>query len=53
MGTPNSPPKNKELGFLELKITTILHDLLTCPLESLMWAFVLQAAEGGFEERGH
>jgi len=50
VGTPNSPPKLKELDYLELKITTSLLDFLSCPLESSMWAFVLQAADGEFEE---
>jgi len=50
VGTPNSPPKLKELGCLELKITAALLDLLGCPLESLMWAFVLRATGGEFEE---
>ena len=53
VGTPNSPPKLKELGCLELKITTTLLDLFDCPLESSMWAFVLRVADGGLEERGH
>ena len=50
MGTPNSTPKIKELGFLELKIITVLLDLVGCPLESSMWAFVLRVADGEFEE---
>ena len=50
MGIPNSPPKIKELSCLELKIIAALLDLLDCPLESSMWAFVLQAADGEFEE---
>lgn len=51
MGTPNSPPKLKELGCLELKITTTLLDLLGYPLESSLWAYVLRASGGEFKER--
>ena len=53
METPNSPPKIKELSFLELKITTILLDLVGCPLESSMWAFVLRVSDGEFEVRDY
>ena len=48
--TPNSPPKLKERGCLKLKITVALLDLLSCPLESSLWAFVLRAADGELEE---
>jgi len=50
MGTPNSSPKIKELGCLELKITTTLLDLLGYPLESSMWAFVLRVVDEEFKE---
>jgi len=50
VGTPNNPPKLKELGCLELKIIAALLDLLDCPLESSMWAFVLRAVDEKFEE---
>ena len=50
MGTPNYPPKFKELGFLELKITAVPLDLLDYPLESSMWAFVLRAVDVELEE---
>ncbi len=50
VGTPKSPPKLKELGCLELKIIATLLDLLDYPLESSMWAFVLQVFDEKFEE---
>jgi len=54
MESSNSPPKIKELGFLELEITTILLYLLGCPLECgpLCFESLMEDSRKGFINEG-